>query len=82
MQCFFGYSSYFDQEPFDPSLFVNIRKRLGIEQVNKIHEQILNLSNKTEGEEDNNDPIDSHKVDDEKKGSLLMNTTSFPQLIA
>ena len=48
MQYFIGYSSYCDEEPFDPSLFVDIRKRLGIEQVNKINEQILGLSNKDE----------------------------------
>lgn len=82
MQYFIGYSSYCDEEPFDPSLFVDIRKRLGIEQVNKINEQILNLSNKADGEEENNDSIDSHKEDDEKKGSLLMDATACPQDIA
>ena len=66
MQYFIGYSSYCDEEPFDPSLFVDIRKRLGIEQVNKINEHILNLSNKSEGEE-KNDFIDSFNKDDEKK---------------
>lgn len=31
MQYFNGYSSFSDEEPFDPSLFVDFRKHLGIE---------------------------------------------------
>lgn len=37
-------SSFSDQEPFDVSLFVEFRKRLGIEQINAINEKILKLS--------------------------------------
>ncbi len=44
MQYFIGYSSFSDEEPFDPSLFVDFRKRLGIEQINAINEKILGLS--------------------------------------
>lgn len=79
MQYFIGYSGYCDEEPFDPSLLVDIRKRLGVEQVNKINEQILNLST---SEEQDNDDIDSFNEDDEKKGSLLMDATACPQDIA
>jgi IS5 family transposase len=45
MQYFIGYSSFSDEEPFDPSLFVDFRKRLGIEQINAINEKILGLGN-------------------------------------
>ena len=31
MQHFIGCSSFSDEEPFDPSLFVEFRKRLGME---------------------------------------------------
>jgi transposase, IS5 family len=49
MQYFIGYSSFSDEEPFDPSLFVEFRKRLGIEQINAINEKILHMANqKTE----------------------------------
>lgn len=41
MQYFLGYQSFSDEPPFDPSLFVEFRKRLGIEQINKINEMIL-----------------------------------------
>jgi transposase, IS5 family len=45
MQYFVGYSSFSDEEPFDPSLFVEFRKRLGIEQINAINEKILRMAN-------------------------------------
>ena len=48
MQYFIGYSSFSYDEPFDPSLFVEFRKRLGIEQINAINEKILGLSNNVE----------------------------------
>jgi len=44
MQYFIGYNSFSNEIPFDPSLFVDIRKRLGHEQVNQMNEMILNLS--------------------------------------
>jgi hypothetical protein len=43
MQYFIGFSSFSDEEPFDPSLFVEFRKRLGAEQINAINEKILGL---------------------------------------
>lgn len=46
MQYFIGYSSFSNEEPFDPSLFVDFRKRMGIEQINAINEKILGLSKK------------------------------------
>ncbi len=44
MQYFIGYSSFSNEEPFDPSLFVDLRKRLGHEQIGSLNEMILNLS--------------------------------------
>ena len=41
MQYFIGYSSFSDTAAFDPSLFVELRKRLGIEQINAINEHII-----------------------------------------
>lgn len=43
MQYFIGYSSFSNEEAFDPSLFVDFRKRLGVEQINEINEKILGL---------------------------------------
>jgi transposase, IS5 family len=44
MQYFLGYSSFSNEAPFDPSLFVEFRNRLGAEQVNTISEKILGLN--------------------------------------
>ncbi len=44
MQYFLGFSSFSDEEPFDASLFVEFRKRLGVEQINAINEKILSLA--------------------------------------
>jgi transposase, IS5 family len=43
MQYFIGYTSFSHEEPFDPSLFVDIRKRLTLEHINEINEKILGL---------------------------------------
>jgi len=37
MQYFLGYSSFTNETPFDASLFVEFRKRLGIENLNAIN---------------------------------------------
>jgi len=44
MQYFIGYSSFSDEAPFDASLFVEIRSRLGIDQINAMNERIIHLA--------------------------------------
>lgn len=94
MQYFIGYSSFSNEEPFDPSLFVDFRKRMGIEQINAINEKILGLSKKSSddssedaGESGNGD--DTTKEEDvpikdarEHKGKLITDATACPQDIA
>ena len=41
MQYFSGYSSFSDEEPLHHCLIVELRKRLGLEQINAINEKIL-----------------------------------------
>lgn len=48
MQYFIGYSSFSNEPPFDPSLFVEFRNRLGVEQINTINEKILGLNPEVE----------------------------------
>jgi transposase, IS5 family len=43
MQYFLGYSSFTNQAPYDASLFVEFRKRLGMDQINAINERIMSL---------------------------------------
>jgi transposase, IS5 family len=40
MQYFLGYSSFNPEPPFDASLFVEFRNRMGLEQINAINERI------------------------------------------
>lgn len=47
MQYFIGYSGFSNEAPFDASLFVEIRKRLGVDQINAINEKVIELSSKT-----------------------------------
>jgi hypothetical protein len=48
MQYFLGYSSFTSDKPFDASLFVEIRKRLGMDAINAINEKIVSLKTKME----------------------------------
>jgi hypothetical protein len=43
MQYFIGYSAFSYQPVFDPSLFVDLRKRFGADQINEINETIMGL---------------------------------------
>jgi IS5 family transposase len=43
LQYFIGYSSFSTEAPFDPSLFVEIRNRLGAAELGQINEQIVSL---------------------------------------
>ena len=43
MQYFLGYPSFTSDKPFDASLFVSIRKRLGLDAINAINEKIVKL---------------------------------------
>jgi transposase, IS5 family len=45
MQYFIGYSSFTHEQVFDPSLFVDLRKRLGAEQINEVTETIMGIAN-------------------------------------
>ena len=41
-----GYPSFTTTPPFDPSLFVTIRKRMGMDTVNALNERIIALKTK------------------------------------
>lgn len=43
MQYFLGYPSFTNEKPFDASLFVDFRKRLGMENLNAINERIVSI---------------------------------------
>lgn len=63
MQYFLGYPSFVNEKPFDASLFVEMRKRLGMEIINEINERIVKLK---AGFESNEEP--SAQSPDEEQG--------------
>ena len=87
MQYFLGYSSFCDVPPFDASLFVEFRKRLGLEQINKINERISEIKQELEQKEQNkkpkkNDDNASNQQEITHKGSLITDATACSQDIA
>jgi IS5 family transposase len=86
MQYFLGYSSFSDEAPFDASLFVDFRDRLGKELVNTINERIVVLKATFETQKDKQADCKDESEDDrqepENKGRLTMDATACPQDIA
>jgi len=69
MQYFIGYSSFSDEEPFDASLFVEFRKRLGVQQINEINEKIIQLFH-------NNANLNDNKNDDPPTAPIVVTECS------
>jgi hypothetical protein len=82
MQYFLGYSSFCDTPPFDPSLFVEFRKRLGLEQINAINEKILQVKLKMEQKKNPSDQSNNNDEPPTHQGSLIVDATACPQEIA
>jgi len=55
MQYFIGYSGFSYEPVFDPSLFVDLRKRFGTDQINAINETIMGLVAEEPKDEKEND---------------------------
>ena len=95
MQYFLGYPSFTNEKPFDASLFVEFRKRLGLENLNAINEKIVAIKTKIESTAKTNKPTLSSNQDDdifhneqdstdepEHKGRVIYDATACPQDIA
>lgn len=84
MQHFLGYSSFSDEEPFDPSLFVTFRKLLSMDVINQINEKIVALKTKLEEKEKpNKEDSDSFpNQENPNRGTVIMDATACPQDIA
>jgi len=92
MQYFLGYPSFTTERPFDASLFVDLRKRLGIETINAINERIVSLRTQlldnhppeasldAEGNTGDNEGEKEEKI--ENRGRVLFDATACPQDIA
>jgi hypothetical protein len=78
MQYFIGYSGFSYEPVFDPSLFVDLRKRFGADQINEINETIMGLTGGQikESEENNRPDNDS---DNDASGQLQQSGGSGEQ---
>lgn len=87
MQYFLGYSSFSSEPPFDASLFVEMRKRLGVESLNAINDRIICIKrqNQDKGQKDD-EPLDEPNQSDKKpianKGRVIFDATACPQDIS
>jgi len=77
MQYFIGYSSFSNEAPFDASLFVDIRKRLTLEQINEINEKILGIISKVAADKEQSsenskedEPSDNNDVAESETGNI------------
>lgn len=90
MQYFIGYKSFSDEAPFDPSLFVNFRKRMGIDQINEINEKMLGLNSSSDDDHPNQPLVTTNKTTNDTtssntephNGKLITDATACPQDIA
>jgi len=81
MQYFLGYPGFDSQPPFDPSLFVEIRKRMGEDLINEMNMRILRLS-KADKKKPEDPSRTSGKDDNRGNGDLLIDASVAPQDIA
>ncbi len=79
MQYFLGYSSFTNQAPFDASLFVEFRKRLGFEQLNAINERIISLRANLATQQINTHEANAEGSDAPKTGSAPDNHSQSAQ---
>ncbi len=81
MQYFIGYSSFSYEPAFDASLFVDLRKRFGADQINEINETIMGL---VTGEEMKNEKEDIQQTNapvNSELNPLEQTNESTPQTI-
>jgi len=65
MQYFVGLPGFTDEPLFDPSVFVDIKMRLGIEQINEFNERIMRIDQRLDVDE-NDKAKDEPGTDDER----------------
>ena len=85
MQYFLGFPSFSIEPAFDPSLFVEFRKKLGADQINAINEKIISLKTHLElskKESKPSGPKDKDSIDNDHRGRVIYDATACPQDIA
>jgi transposase, IS5 family len=88
MQYFLGYTSFTTEAPFDPSLFVEFRKNLGMDNLNAINERIVAMKTHMESSKKEDKPSAPEQEStgntpgSGNKGRVIFDATACPQDIA
>ena len=85
MQYFLGFPSFSIEPAFDPSLFVEFRKKLGVDQINAINEKIISLKTHLESPKKESKLTasnDNDSKDNDHRGRVIYDATACPQDIA
>jgi IS5 family transposase len=83
LQYFLGYEEFSHKAPFDPSLFVILRERLGVEAFEKMTrafiERIEAVEKSKAPKVEKKDPDPPEKDEDHREGKLILDATVAPQ---
>lgn len=78
LQYFIGISSYSNETPFDSSMLVHFRQRIGIELVNRINQKMVKVML-----EDSSKPIKKKELNEQtNRGKLILDATCAPSDIS
>lgn len=80
MQYFIGLSAFTDEYPFDPSLLVRFRKRIGKKTINEINEMIARPTIEKDDDDDkgDGDNTDMKSKEPGNSGNLILDATCVP----
>ncbi len=82
LQYFIGLEDYTNQAPFDPSMFVHFRERIGVELITRINKQVVKevlLEDSSQSEKKK----DAEEISEPKnKGKLIVDSTVAPSDIS
>lgn len=87
MQYFIGLHAFVEKPPFDPSLLVHFRKRLGVDIINEVNELIAKPDISKDDDDDNSGPgktpgssetPDEGDRETENSGKLILDATCAP----
>ena len=76
LQYFIGMNTYSDASPFDSSMFVHFRQRIGVNIINKINEKMVKEQTELPGEEV--EKKSSEISEPKNQGKLILDATCAP----
>lgn len=84
MQYFVGLPGFTKEPLFDPSVLVDVRKRLGKDQINEINTRIMKINRRLDSNKSVETKDDEPDVEEGKrnKGKIIMDATACPQDIS